>query len=191
MSTQSWLTSVEDAVRHREGVDPFRWVRTATDAHRQEHRCWAYPYEDGSVLGAIVRQLRPARVLELGAALGYTACWWASGGAHVDAIEADPAHVRLARQNIERARTPGTIKVHEGDFDAVLPELPADYNLVFFDGYEPPTGLLGAVDSHLLPAGILVTTNLDLGGARFRSVLSKDASWSTRFVADVAISMRR
>jgi predicted O-methyltransferase YrrM len=82
---------IEEVVRDRDRFDPFRWIRDATDAHRGEHHCWAYPYEDGTVLGAIIAELRPERVLELGAALGaalgYTACWWATGGALVDSRE--------------------------------------------------------------------------------------------------------
>ncbi len=190
MTVTPWFTQIDEAVRDRDRFDPFRWIREATHAHRGEHYCWAYPYEDGSVLGAIVAALHPARVLELGAALGYTTCWWASHGAQVDTIENDPVHVRLARENVERAQSAGTVTVHVGDFDAVLPSLGASYDLAFFDGYEPPARLLAALGEHLRPDGVLVATNLDLGGGRFRSILASAADWNTHFLEDIAISVR-
>jgi hypothetical protein len=79
--------------------------------------------------------------------------------------------------------------VHEGDFDEVLPSLGATYDLAFFDGYEPPGGLLTALSAHLRPNGALVTTNLDLDGGRFRSILASAPNWNTHFVEDIAISV--
>ncbi|MGN6687564.1 MAG: O-methyltransferase [Actinomycetales bacterium] len=170
--------------------DAFAWVRDATNAHRREHGCWAYPYDDGTVLGAVGAVAQPARVLELGTALGYTACWWAAGGAHVDTIERDRLHVQLARANADRAGLDASVTVHEGDFDEVLRTLNGPYDLIFFDGYEPPTDLLRRLTGLLGSDGVAVTTNLDLGGRRTRSALGSEAGWTTLFVADLALSMR-
>ena len=187
----STLDEIVNSIRTRDGADPYRWIRDATDAHRAEHRCWAYPYQDGSILGAVVDALRPDRVLELGTALGYTACWWAAGGAQVATIELDRAHVRLARVNVQRASPAGVITVHEGDFAAVVPTLDAGHDLAFFDGYAPPPDLLTTLASCLRPDGVLVATNLDLGDGRFRSLLSSDSGWDTVLVEDLALAWRR
>ncbi|MGN6250287.1 MAG: O-methyltransferase [Marmoricola sp.] len=190
MTAEELLAAVADRVERRGGDDPYAWVRTATDAHRHEHGCWAYPYADGTLLGAVGAAVGPTRVLELGTALGYTSCWWAAAGAQVDTVERDPVHVRLARANIERAGLSGSVTVHEGDFDAVVPALEGPFDLVFFDGYEPPAHLLGSLTEPLGPTGVLVTTNLDLGDGRTRSALGSAAGWTTRFVADLALSVR-
>lgn len=190
MRAELLSTAVEDRLRRRDRADPFAWVRDATDAHRNKHGCWAYPYEDGTVLGAVVAEVEPVRVLELGTALGYTSCWWSSAGAQVDTVERDPVHVRLARANIDRAGLTGTVNVHEGDFDVVVPTLDAVFDLVFFDGYEPPTNLLDRLTSSIAAGGVLVTTNLDLGRGRARSLLSSTPGWATHFVEDVALSVR-
>lgn len=184
------LDRIDTAIRGRDRRDPFRWIQDATDEHRRSHNCWAYPYQGGSVLGAISEILTPSTVLELGTALGYTACWWARDGARVDTIERDGVHVRLARTHVTRAQPWGEVTVHEGDFAAVLPTLTATYDLIFFDGYQPPDDLLADVAPRLRPAGCPVTTNLDLGVGRYRSVLSSTPGWKTHFVEDLAISRR-
>ena len=191
MTPQNILDRVSVAIDGRDHTDPYWWIREATDTHRNQHRCWAYPYADGTVLGAIAAVLAPGRVLELGSALGYTACWWASVGAQVDTIDSDPSHVHLARENVHQAAPAGTATVHEGDFDDVMPTLAGLYDLAFFDGYEPPIALLEQMTALLAAGGVLVTTNLDLGAGHFRSILTSNPAWTTRFVADLAISFRR
>lgn len=190
MTAEQLFAAVVDHVHRRDRDDPYAWVRDATDAHRHEHGCWAYPYDDGTMLGAVGAAAQPARVLELGTALGYTSCWWAACGAHVDTIERDPLHVQLARVNAQQAGVSASVSVHEGDFDSVLPTLDGPFDLAFFDGYEPPTNLLDQLTGSLEADGVVVTTNLDLGHGRTRSTLGSTVGWTTHFVADLAISVR-
>ncbi|MBV8745916.1 MAG: hypothetical protein JO134_12835, partial [Xanthobacteraceae bacterium] len=79
--------------------DPFASIRTATLAHLRKHGCGCYPFFDGSLLGVIAGAAGAQRIVELGTALGYTACWFAHGApdAQIDTIDFDPEHVRLAR----------------------------------------------------------------------------------------------
>jgi predicted O-methyltransferase YrrM len=185
------LDALQAAVDSRPLLDTFAPVRRATESHRRRHGCWAYSYADGTVLGAVAARVRPAAVLELGTALGYTACWWATGGGHVDTVENDPEHVRLARVQIGGVGLAGRVTVHEGDFDAVLPSLPGPYDLAFFDGYAPSPALLARLQALVTPGGLLVTTNLDLGTGDFRGVLSTSPDWRTRFLdGDTAASIR-
>jgi predicted O-methyltransferase YrrM len=162
--------------------DRYRWIHDATNAHRRRHHCGAYPFDDGAVLGAIAQQLLPRRVLELGTALGYTACWWADAGALVDTVEADPVHVELAEENIRVAGLEQRIDVHPGDFEKVLRELPGPYDAAFFDGGAPTVGLLEMLRERSAPGGVIVTTNLVFAGGAFRRELAR--AGDTLFVDD-------
>jgi predicted O-methyltransferase YrrM len=190
MTSPALFAWIDAAVHQRDRADPFGWIRDATDTHRHQHGCWAYPYQDGSILGAIAAVLAPSQVLELGTALGYTACWWARDGARVDTIERDPLHIRQARTHLGQAHPAGAVTVHEGDFDAVFPTLEPTYDLAFFDGYEPPAGLLDSLEPRLGAGAALITTNLDLDSGQFRSMLSALPGWDTHFIEDLAISLR-
>ncbi len=124
-------------------IDRFAKIRTATDAHRAQHGCGAYPYDNGPLLGALAAAADARRILELGTALGYTALSFAAGApdATVDTIERDPDHALLARDNIAAAAMDHRITVHEGDFASVLPTLDPGYDVAFFDGQSPTPAL--------------------------------------------------
>jgi predicted O-methyltransferase YrrM len=78
----------------------FRFIKDMTREHRFKHRCNAYSYSDGQGLINLAKAYKPERVLELGTALGYTACCLAASGENciVDTIEADPEHVKIAKK---------------------------------------------------------------------------------------------
>lgn len=183
------LASIDRAVHARSDDDPYRWIREATEVHRRAHGCGAYPFADGSALGAVGAAVGPGTVLELGTALGYTACWWASVGAHVDTVEVDAVHARLAEENIRQAGLDSRVTVHRGRFDEVMERRRKAYDLIFFDGFAPSVGLLADMDSLLAPGGVLVLTNLDLDGGECRRVLRRCAKWRTRFLGnDLALA---
>jgi len=184
------MQSIEDRIRTRDRADPFASVREATDVHRTGHCCWAYPYDDGTLLGAISIAVRPSRVLELGTALGYTACWWAAGGARVDTIERDPSHVRLAREQLARHGLAQAVTVHPSEFGDALDELTGPYDLVFFDGYEPSSDLLSRLRSVTADDGLLVTANLDLATGRTLSALRAMPGWTTQFSTGLAFTAK-
>jgi predicted O-methyltransferase YrrM len=163
--------------------NPFRFLQDATRVHRREHGCGAYTFEDGAGLADLSARFRPNRILELGTALGYTACCLASGSplAHVDTIERDPLHVELARLNIASANLASRITVHEGDFSEVLPRLAPNYNLAFFDGFAPDLSVMNLLAEALAPEGVLVCANLALAPAQdagvIRSILGDPKFW--------------
>src|SRR5262245_40550796 len=112
-------------------ADPFAKVRNATNQHRAQHGCNAYPYNHGPLLGVLAATARARRILELGTALGYTALSFAHGApdSTVDTIDGDEEHVRLARENIAAAALDHRITVHQGDFAKVLSTLDPGYDL--------------------------------------------------------------
>jgi predicted O-methyltransferase YrrM len=169
-------------------ADPFAHVREATNQHRARHRCHAYPYRHGALLGVLAAAAGAHRILELGTALGYTALSFAHGaaGSTIDSIERDPEHVELARKNIAAAGLDDRISVHLGDFAAVLPTLDPGYDVAFFDGHTPVPALHLALRKHLRTGGLLITANLNHGGTadRVAEALFDGASWRSALVDD-------
>jgi len=144
--------------------------------HRKAHGCDAYTFEDGPALMALSGWKRPHRVLELGTALGYTACCLAQGhaSARVDTIEGDATHVALAREQIAKHALSHRITVHHGQFDEMLGQLETGYDLAFFDGFAPPPATIARVRDLLAIGGILVCSNLQLGRGSAARQLAQD-----------------
>ena len=171
-------------------TDPFADVRKATDAHRARHRCHAYPYRRGPLLGALAAAVRAQRILELGTALGYTSLCFAQGApdATIDTIERDPEHVELARKNIATARLDQRIA-------AVLPTLDPGYDVAFFDGHTPVPALHLTLGKLLRTGGLLITANLNHGGTAdtVAKALFDGTSWRSALVdedGETAISVK-
>lgn len=151
-------------------------IQEETRRHRERHGCGAYTFEDGPGLVAIARRCRARRALELGTALGYTACCLASSSdeARVDTIERDPEHVALARVNVGKAGLADRVAVHEGEFGAVLARLRGPYDLAFFDGFAPDAAIVARLRDLLRPNGTLVCANLwFLSAAERRALMSE------------------
>ena len=162
---------------------PFPDLLAASRTHRREHGCDAYSFEDGAGLAALCARFRPERVLELGTALGYTACCLASGhsGAQIDTIEVDPIHCALARRHFVEAGLERRIRLHEGDFEAVLPTLPGPYGFAFFDGFAPTPALAASVMAKLAPGGVFVCSNMTLvsptEAAQLKALFAERSTW--------------
>ncbi|MCO5081080.1 MAG: class I SAM-dependent methyltransferase [Rhizobiaceae bacterium] len=162
---------------------PFDFIQEATRQHRQRHRCGAYTFEDGAGLIALAKAEAPRRVVELGTALGFTACCLAFGtdDTMVDTVEGDPEHVMLARRYIAEAGLQDRVKVHQGDFHSVLPRLVGPYDLAFFDGFAPDDKLIWELCMLLRDGGVLVCANLGLAEASSRRALEHDLTDRSRW----------
>jgi len=173
--------------------DPFADVRQATRQHLRQHGCGAYTFEDGAALTALSGWKRPQRVLELGTALGYSACCLAQGcaSARVDTIEVDATHVALAREQIARHALTHRITVHHGQFDEILARLAAGYDLAFFDGFEPAPATITRVRDLLAIRGMLVCSNLQLGRGSAARQLAHDLDDGRRWQALASIESGR
>jgi predicted O-methyltransferase YrrM len=159
--------------------DPFEFIQSMTRRHRAAHGCGAYTFEDGPGLTALAAAHRPSRVLELGTALGYTACCLAAAApdTHVDSIEMDTEHVHLARENIAKAGLSARVQVHRGDFMAIMDQLPGNYDLIFFDGFAPELRILRLLHKELRDGGLLVCANLSFGHKDSKAELNDIAKW--------------
>lgn len=156
--------------------DPFANIQAETRQHRMQHGCGAYSFKDGPALIRLANERQPNRVLELGTALGYTACCLAHGSpnAHVDTIEGDSDHVRLAQSQIAQHGLNSIISVHHGDFDIVLAGLQPGYDMAFFDGFAPSLDTILRMRSLLAAGGVLICANLNLGTGRGAQLLAAE-----------------
>jgi predicted O-methyltransferase YrrM len=183
--------------RETRARDRFADVYTRSEAHRGEHGCDLYPSGDGPLLGALTAATGARRILEVGCGLGYSALWLADGAgpsAHVDTIERDAAHAKLARVEIEHAGAAGRIAVREGDAASVVAGLDGPYDLAFVD-CDPDAylALLDLLRRRVRPGGLLVSSNLFLGQyapdipglevtAAYRARILDDGDWRTGFL---------
>lgn len=105
---------------------------------------------------------RPARILEIGTAIGYSAAILGNQlpCAQIDTVESDLDRVVEARENLTRLKLEDRIRVIAGDGADVLASLCLPYDMVFFDAakgqyirlYEDALRLLN-------PGGLLVCDN--------------------------------
>ena len=80
---------------------------------------------------------RPARILEIGCAIGYSALLMAqylADNGTVTTIEWDADMAVRARENIKRAGYEDKINVIHNDAKEVIPTLTAEYDIIFLDG---------------------------------------------------------
>jgi caffeoyl-CoA O-methyltransferase len=89
----------------------------------------------GRILKMLCRMIRPQRVLELGTYAGYSALCMAEGmtGGVIDTIEIDDELEDFIRQYLEQSCGDTQIHLHIGDALEIIPDLDAQYDLVFID----------------------------------------------------------
>jgi predicted O-methyltransferase YrrM len=159
--------------------DPFEYIQSMTRRHRAVHGCGAYPFEDGPGLTALAAAHRPGRVLELGTALGYTACCLATAApdTHVESIDRDMDHVHLARENIAEVGLSGRVRIYRGAFRSMVERLSGNYDLIFFDGFAPELGTLRQLHKILRVGGPLICANWSFAHADSNAELNDIAKW--------------
>lgn len=122
--------------------------------------------EVGQLLLCLARLRGARRVLEVGAATGYSALWLAQGLGEegtLTTIELDPARARKARENFEQwfGGSAGPVTLLEGDALQILPSLKGPFDMIFVDaakGQYPE--FLRQVERLLAPGGVLVADNV-------------------------------
>ena len=90
-------------------------------------------------LEVIEKQLKekpPKRILEIGAAVGYSAMCFSeflADGGKIDTIERDEERIKEAKINFKNVGVEENIKLYEGDAVEILPTLNEKYDMVFID----------------------------------------------------------
>ena len=88
------------------------------------------------VVGKILEDKKPDRILEIGTAVGYSAIRFSkylSDNGYIDTIERDEERISEAKQNIKDLNLEEKIHIYEGDALEVLPTLTGPYDVVFID----------------------------------------------------------
>ena len=78
----------------------------------------------------------PKRILEIGAAVGYSAMCFSeflADGGKIDTIERDEERIQEAKENFKKVGVEDRIILYEGDAVEILPTLNEKYDMVFID----------------------------------------------------------
>ncbi|QIB69444.1 O-methyltransferase [Aminipila butyrica] len=87
----------------------------------------------------LIRMKRPQRILEVGTAVGYSACCFAAAweGTQIVTIEYNEETAKVAQQNIEKLGYSQRIQVYQGDGSQVMERLSKEndspFDLIFID----------------------------------------------------------
>ncbi len=112
----------------------------------------------------LLKAIRPKRVLEVGAAVGYSAIFMAKNlpeDSSIITIEHDAVRAAKARGNISEAGFDEKITLMEGDAGDILKSLDGTFDFIFMDAAKAQYVVwLPDVLAHLTHGGLLVTDNV-------------------------------
>ena len=160
----SWPSLTLDAMQSDRSLPPEA-ARVLADIKKIDKELYSVSEEDGRFLRVLIGARGAKRVLEIGAARGYSAIWMGlalrdTGGSLVT-IEFDPARAREAKANIERAGLAGNVHVIAGDAFKEIPKLTGTFDLVFLDAWKPDyKKFFDLVFQRLDPGGVFVAHNV-------------------------------
>jgi predicted O-methyltransferase YrrM len=121
--------------------------------------------EDGRFLRVLVASTGAKRVLEIGAASGYSAIWMGMGlretGGTLVTIEFDAARAKEAASNVRRAGLQDVVQVLPGDAFKVIPTVPGTFDMVFLDAWKPDyKKFFDLVFPRVNPGGVFLAHNV-------------------------------
>lgn len=121
--------------------------------------------EDGRFLRILIASTGARRVLEIGAASGYSGIWMGLGlretGGRLTTIEFDPARAKEAAANIRAAGLADIVQVVHGDAFAEVPKLTGSFDLVFLDAWKPDyKKFFDQVFPRVSPGGLFLAHNV-------------------------------
>lgn len=116
------------------------------------------------VVGKILEDKKPDRILEIGTAVEYSAIRFSkylSDNGYIDTIERDEERISEAKQNIKDLNLEEKIHIYEGDALEVLPTLTGPYDVVFIDAAKGKYPIFLSEALRMLAShGIIVADNV-------------------------------
>ena len=94
------------------------------------------PHETVVFLKFLLGQIQPERILEIGAAIGFSSSVMATTigeNAHVTTIDRFDVMIEKAKKNYERLGLTDKVTLLEGQAADILPELSGPYDFIFMD----------------------------------------------------------
>ena len=88
------------------------------------------------VIVKILKEIKPQSILEIGAAVGYSAmCFseYLQEDGRIDTIERDEERIVEEKENFKKVGVQDKIRLYEGDAVDILPTLDGKYDIVFID----------------------------------------------------------
>ena len=121
--------------------------------------------EDGRFLRVLIASTGAKRVLEIGAASGYSAIWMGLGlrqtGGQLVTIEYDATRAREAADNVRRAGLQDVVQVVSGDAFKEVPKLSDTFDLVFLDAWKPDyKKFFDMIFPRVSPGGLFLAHNV-------------------------------
>lgn len=157
------------------------------EAYAQEHNVPIIKEEAAEILLREAKEKKPAHILEVGTAIGYSALRMAeclAAGGRITTIELSDERADLAKAYIARSPYHDVITVLRGDAAEVLPILTDTYDFVFIDAakgqYER---YLDAIEKRLSDGAVVAADNVLFRGyvmdehsdvpRRFRTIVNR------------------
>ena len=150
--------------RQQPGLDPGV-ARLLASIRAADKGQLAVSEEDGQFLRVLVGATNARRVLEIGAASGYSAIWIGLGlrqtGGRLVTIEYDPVRAKEAASNVQRAGLSDIVQVVAGDAFKEIPRVPGQFDLVFLDAWKPDyKKFFDLVFPRVTPGGLFLAHNV-------------------------------
>jgi predicted O-methyltransferase YrrM len=147
--------------------------------------------EDGNFLRVLIASTGAKRVLEIGAASGYSAIWMGLGlqqtGGKLVTIEYDPVRAREAAENIRRAGLERVVQVIAGDAFKEVPKVQGTFDLVFLDAWKPDyKKFFDMVFPRVSPGGLFLAHNVVNKKNEMKDFLAAIASHPQAFTTTVS-----
>ena len=116
------------------------------------------------VIAKILTEKKPKRILEIGAAVGYSAMRFSKYLAEdglIDTIERDEERIEEAKQNFKKVEVENKINLYEGDAVEILPTLNEKYDVVFIDAAKGKYPFFLKESLRMLkPNGVILADNI-------------------------------
>ena len=144
---------------------PPEAARVLADIKKIDKELYSVSEEDGRFLRVLIGAREAKRVLEIGAARGYSAIWMGlalrdTGGSLVT-IEFDPARAKEAQANVQRAGVAGNVRVVAGDAFKEIPKIAGTFDMVFLDAWKPDyKKFFDLVFPRVDPGGVFIAHNV-------------------------------